>query len=150
MTFDETHVNSSHIISNDDRPIIVLKDKKEPRQYIGKNDKKKQVTVYRIDDGILKNGEKCDYAISINITKTVYFIELKGGDYTKALSQIHSTIKTLILDSKTDTTSVNARVVLSKVRVPNIKSTQEIKLVKLLKALNGDLKKETQKMIEIL
>ena len=83
-------------------------------------------------------------------TDVVYFIELKGGDYEKALLQIQSTIETLVVKPEIKTSKVHARIVLSKVRVPNIKPTREKMLLKLLKTLNGHLKKESQKMVEVL
>lgn len=148
MTFDKKYQNPLFIISDDTRAVITLKDKREPRKYIGNNNQKKQITVYQIDNGILKDGEKCDFGLYLPDQNELFLIELKGGDFTKALSQIHSTINVLLVKACVDTSKVHARIVLSRVRVPNIKSAAEIKLLKLLKELNGTLKKESQVMVE--
>ncbi|HCC51350.1 MAG TPA: hypothetical protein DEQ30_04265 [Porphyromonadaceae bacterium] len=150
MTFDETYADPSYTISDDNRSIVVLKDKKERREYIGENIDRKQIIVYLVDDGIIKSGERCDYTLCLCDPNILYFIELKGGNYTKALSQIYTTIESLVIGPRLSTSEVHARIVLSKVRVPNVRSAEETKLNKLLKRLNGNLKKTSQKMIDIL
>ena len=150
MTFDETYTDTSYIISNDNRSKIVLKDKKEPRQYLGNNVDKKRVIAYRVDGGIIKDGGKCDFVLCMRDTGILYFVELKGGDYSKALFQVRTTIDSLVIKPVIDTFEVHARVVLSKARIPNIRFPEKTKLDRLLKRLNGNLKKESQRMVEFL
>lgn len=152
MTFEEKYIDPSYINSDDARPIIVLKDKGEARKYEVRNNQRVPIVTYLVDGGIipLATQYKCDYAMCLKGSAIVYFVELKGGDYEHALLQIHSTIDALVVKPKIDTSEVHARVVLSKVRVPNIKPVREKVLLKLLKTLNGTLKKESQKMVETL
>lgn len=148
MTFDERYTDLSYIISDDSRSKFVLKDKKEQREYIGNNTDKVRVIEYQVDEGIIKHGERCDFALHLCLPNILYFIELKGGNYTKALSQIYTTIDSLIIKPKISTSAVHGRIVLSKVRVPKVRYAEETKLEKLLKSLNGNLKRASQRMIE--
>ena len=67
-----------------------MEDKGEHRKYIGINTTQQRIVVYRVDDGIIKSKEqnKCDFAFWTE-KDDVYFVELKGGDYSRALQQIH-------------------------------------------------------------
>jgi hypothetical protein len=66
------------------------------------------------------------------------------GTYSHALDQIINTITLL----NPQVSVVHARVVLSKVRTPNIRVTQEEKLKKLLRKYNGNLVKKENKLEE--
>lgn len=80
----------------------------------------------------------------------MYFIELKGGDYSRALTQLHSTIIQLVQESKIVAKEIHARIVLSKGRSVRAAgaNANEAKLHKLLKKFSGNLIKSSQVLIE--
>lgn len=147
MKFCEKYTDNSYIISNDCRKLIPLKDK-GTSTYIGENDNEKRIIVYQIDNGIIKSQSvvKCDYGLYNWDEDIIYLIELKGTDYDQAIEQITSTINLLI--TQCDINSVNARIVLTKVRTPEIGTTKEKKLKILLKKYNGTLEKKSKVMTE--
>lgn len=79
----------------------------------------------------------------------MYLIELKGADCVHALEQIHDTIVRLV-GSDVKVKVVNARVVLSKVQTPALRSSVETKLTRLLQKYKGDLQKASVQMQETL
>jgi hypothetical protein len=127
---------------------VVFKDDKVSRKYIGKNPKQKDLIGLRVDDCLIKEGQKCDYLL-INVNdKTLYFIELKGSDLVKAIDQIDRTLDILL--PKIEHQTVNGRVVLSRVSTPDLVSSRYIKLKKRLKDLNGTLEQKSVLMEEII
>lgn len=132
----------------DDRKIITVKDKGNKQTYIGKNDSSKNFCKIRIDDCLIKDGTKCDFLLISKDIKKAFFIELKGSDLLHALKQIESTIN--YFKNKLNNYSLNARIVLNKQRTPDLKSTQLIKFEKMLKKYNGDLKKQSPKLEEVI
>lgn len=147
MKFCEKYTDNGYIISDDCRKLIVLRDKGTSK-YIGKNDNDKRIIVYQIDNGIIKSQSvvKCDYGLYNWDEDIIYLIELKGSDYDQAIEQIISTINLLI--TQCDINRVNARIVLTKVRTPEIGTTKEIKLKKILATCKGNLKKATTQLTE--
>ncbi|GHV48122.1 hypothetical protein FACS1894181_03060 [Bacteroidia bacterium] len=145
MRFDEKFSDSSYIKFNDDRSIISLSENNA--RYEGYNRSRQENIVYRVDEGIIKGSSswKCDYAIYTCQTNNLYLIELKGADYSHALEQILSTISTL-LPPDISLNCVFARVVLSKVNIPNNRRSeitrQEEKLVSELKKKSSDKKSQ--------
>jgi hypothetical protein len=65
----------------------------------------------------------------------LYLVELKGADYSHALEQLLATVRQLEPRVKV----LNARVVLSRKRVPDMKLPSEQRLKKLLARFQGDL-----------
>lgn len=147
-TFKEKYTDPSYIESADRRKIVSLKDKGEARKYMGFNPKGLHLSVYRIDGGIIKSATagKCDFAIYTE-SDVLYVIELKGQDYLHALEQLISTI-TLLITKDLLPPVINARIVLSKVRVPNTLTTQQKKLMHLVKQYGGDFQKASREMQE--
>lgn len=149
MKFCEKYIDKSYIEINDCRKIISLKDKRaSSSKYVCQNENKKRVMVYKVDDGIIKSKDigKCDYALYNYDDDIVFFIELKGSDYEQAIEQIDSTIRNLITSKSIEINVINARVVLAKVRTPEINTTKEIKLKILLNKYKGILTKQTRLM----
>lgn len=66
------------------------------------------------------NEKRCDFLIEAKELKRVFFIELKGADLNKAVTQIHSSI--VYLKSEFKNYKIDARIVGSK-DVPDIKIT---------------------------
>ncbi len=67
-----------------------------------------------------------------------YLIELKGSDLIHAIRQINTTLNHLSRDLA-DFTKINARIVLTKVNTPDLKSSDLIKLEKRIRQLGGTL-----------
>lgn len=149
-TFKAHYTDKGYIISDDARAIISLKDKGAGKStYEANNKRKLQVTAYRIDGGMITDASsKCDYALYTD-EDILYFIELKGSDYSRAIDQITSAIKQLLISPKITPSVVHARIVLSKARTPELRATNEMQLRRLLKEFGkGKLQTGTQKMIE--
>ena len=147
MTFVEKYTEQRYIEFDDKRSQIVLSDKGEPRKYCAYNTRRQRVVAYRVDGGIVtdKTQSKCDYALWTENNR-VYFIELKGGDYSHALEQISSTIANLVQEPKIDAEEIHARIVLSKGRAinANVANTHVARLKTLLKRYNGSLEMKTR------
>jgi hypothetical protein len=151
MKFDEEYNDNTYIESKDRRKIVVLKDPKGGNsKYTGKNIHDMEIAVYRIDGGIItaQREKKCDYGLYTADDDTLRFIELKGSDFEQAIKQITNTLNELIHKQGIDINRVCGRIVLSRKRVPQIKSNNEKKLVKLLHEKHGDLITKTQSLIE--
>lgn len=126
---------------------MLMEPKQRKSRYKLVNEKNIEIVVYKVDGGIISDQEeyKCDFAIYSN-KKMLILVELKGGDYKHALEQLLSTIKLLFAKPEVKVQQLNARVVLSKMRVPNIQISEEKQLIKLLKTKygNGNFDKKTQ------
>ena len=151
MTFVEEYNDLRYIESDDRRKQIVLTDKGEPRRYVANSNRGQRIVRFKVDDGIVtdKTQPKCDYALWTE-ENCLYFIELKGGDYSKALTQVHHTILQLVQRPNINTKQLHARVVLSNGRAIKaaVANTAEAKLLHLLKKYGGSLNKASQQLIE--
>ncbi len=124
------------------------------RKYSIDNKSKKEIVKYKIDGGLINddNEIKCDYGFYTE-DNVLYLVELKGGDYGHAIDQIINTVKKLVKEPKIILSKLNARVVISKARPPELRSSNEQKLKRLLDSYCFDkdnLKKQSQQMTEIL
>ena len=119
------------------------------RKYQLKNENHKCIHTYKVDNGIITSQDipKCDYAIFIE-TNSLYLIELKGANISRAIEQIESTIRILIQEEKVNVNTIEAKVVLSKGRNPKIISTKQQHLDKLLSRYNGRLTYKEQIFID--
>lgn len=144
MKFSDVYKDRSYIEFSDRRAKAVFKDLREPREYRAKNDDKKYVVGYKVDGGIITSFDvqKCDYALCTDDDK-IYFIELKGGNYKKALGQISDTVDNLIKSVGITAKEVNGRIVLSKCKAPALYESDEKKLFAKLLRLGGNLRKNT-------
>lgn len=151
MKFDEVYSERGYIISSDRRKTISLKDNRAVSEYRAKNIEEKVVKVYKVDGGIIQDNQKlkCDFAI-YSEKNNLYLIELKGSDYSHALDQIFATIEELVERPNIEVSSTNARIVLTKVSTPQIRSSKETKLKSKLKKLNGDLHKASRIFEEVI
>ncbi len=149
--FYNAYHESRYIKSHNAKRNVVLKEKGEKSEFRLHNDSEKEIVVYKIDGGILTSNEikKCDYGVYTE-QDVLYLIELKGSDYRHALDQIMSTIDTLLKKNSISVRQLNARIVLSKCRIPNILVTQEKKLNILLKTKygKGNIRKQTKVLEE--
>ncbi|MBB6004945.1 hypothetical protein [Arcicella rosea] len=140
-----TNLSEQCVEFNDTRRIAVFKDDKESREFIVNNLRNKSLKKYRVDNCLISEGEKCDYLLVVEDEK-LYFIELKGSDLIKAVSQINTSLDKLL--SSFSHNAVNGIIVLSKVNTPDLRDTRLIKLSKRLKELNGTLVYGSKKMEE--
>lgn len=103
------------------------------------NDSGFEFAIYKVDDCLIKgnNEQKCDYLFLVdkNLECAAYFIELKGTDLTKAISQILNSIDRLYKSFHEH--KIYARIVGTRV-TPNIKS-RRAKLDEKVKQFGGDL-----------
>lgn len=63
--------------------------------HVGKNVDRDAVRQFKVDGGIIpKNApdSRCDYLLLNDKKETAYFIELKGSDIEKAISQVENSI----------------------------------------------------------
>jgi len=146
FAFYEDYHDSSYIESHDTRQIVSLKEHGESRKYYLHNDIEKELVVYKIDDGLDKDkgdGDiKCDYGIYTE-DDLLILIELKGGDYKKAIQQITNTTKFLGLNGTNKIKRLLARAVLSNGRrVPNVRESDLTRLKQLISKYNGGIKDE--------
>ncbi|HXT85350.1 MAG TPA: hypothetical protein VN704_13665 [Verrucomicrobiae bacterium] len=97
-----------------------------------------RVKKVKVDNCIPNNGEKrCDYLMEIKSINRVIFIELKGGDLTHALKQIHNTILHLKPDFKHY--QIDARIVGSKDVPGFINLPYYLKLESEIRKTNGKI-----------
>jgi hypothetical protein len=151
MKFCEKYTDINYIKSDDCRKTITLKDKGGSNStYICSNNYEKRIIVYIVDNGIIKSQTtaKCDFALYNAKEDVIYFIELKGSNYDRAIEQIESAINNLIRNNHISINSVNARIVLTRAKAPQINTTKEIKLKKILATCKGNLKKATTQLTE--
>ena len=141
--------DKSYIISNDNKKVVVLREPRESREYRMENKNQKELVVYKIDGRLISSNDvlKCDYGIYTE-DDVLYLIELKGTDYIHALEQLLSTISILLEKSRIKVAGLHARIVLSKVRVPDIIPSQEKKLLMKVRNRKGGFIKKCQKLCE--
>lgn len=59
---------------------IVSRDKGNPQYHKANNVSNSEVTHYQIDGEVIKTGDRCDYLLMNETSKTAFLIELKGSD----------------------------------------------------------------------
>ena len=125
--------NPAYILRHDCSKIVPLREMHESRVYRLYNPQGRELVLYKIDGGIINDNEvnKCDFGI-LTENNDFFLIELKGVDLNHAIDQINCTIDLLFKRNKNIVNTLSVRIVLSKVRVPNIVETKEKKLKHLL------------------
>lgn len=140
-----THFDFQH----EQRSIVVCKDKGKNR-YIYENQSNDFLSKYRIDGGLITNGAKCDFLLlNCNEEQHSYFIELKGSDIIHAIEQIDRSID--ILKPQLGDSKIFARIVLTRVNTPELENHPKyLHLKKKVESLNGNLKKQTRELKEVI
>jgi hypothetical protein len=130
--------------------LIKVREKKASRStFILSNPSGKEICRVEYDGcfNTNNNQDKCDFLLLDCEGRSAYFVELKGSNFTKALSQIQATLdreKAKLIGFK-----LEARVVLSKFRAPNYQNdSRYVRLRKALRRTGGDLKKQSVKLQE--
>ena len=124
------------------------------RKYIIDNKSKKEIVKYKIDGGLLtdQNVLKCDYGFYTE-NNFLFLVELKGSDYSHAIEQIINTIYLLIEKPQIKVSKINARIIVSKLPSPELRSSNEKKLKRILDSYGKDennLKKQTRQLTDVL
>ena len=117
----------------DRRLSIVCKQK--GKKYELKNDYRELVCKVKVDKGIIRDGEKCDYLVLICEKNIAVFVELKGNHVDKACSQVLSTIEYFEENLRNSNSVIYVRVVAQS--VPKVEGSNEKKLKRKLKSLNN-------------
>jgi len=151
LSFFDSYNNVAYIKSHDTRKKVVLREPKEAREYRLDNTSGKKIVVYTIDGGLINDNNvlKCDYGIYTE-DDILYFIELKGDDYVWALKQLLSTIDILLVRPQVNVNRFNARIVLSKMRVPDIIPVEEKKLQLYVSKRGGDFIKKCRVLTDVI
>jgi hypothetical protein len=132
------------LLSDDKRSVATFEE--YGKMYRGENDEGKRLLRYKVDGEWKLDGPRCDFALCLPETKVIYLIELKGKDLRTAATQIYETLHKL--KEKIDACKVHARVVLSRVQQPDIRSTQVVKLERELIKYKGSFKRQCSQMRE--
>ena len=112
-------------------------------KYIYNNQSSDSLSKYKVDGGLIADdGAKCDYLLLNCEKKRSYFIELKGSDIIHAIEQIDRSID--LLKKELSDFSFFARIILTRVNTHDLRDPRLEKLVRKVKALNGDLKKQSR------
>lgn len=126
------------LLSADNRKIVQFEE--NGMVYKGINNGLKHALRYDVDGAMISGGTKrCDKAIFLPDSETVYLIELKGTDLKKAAEQISQTM--LTLHSNLDGCVVHGRVICTRIPTPDIRSTQVMRLELALAKKNGTFRK---------
>lgn len=115
-------LNGYPSLCNERAAIITSKDKGGSQTHIGYNRKLAIVTHYKIDGVVITQGNKCDYLLMNEDTKTAYLIELKGSDLCWAAKQLDATAKTLAYELLGY--SLQYRIVANKCKTQEIESSE--------------------------
>lgn len=102
------------------------------RKYEAVNLAEKQVVKIHVDGDLIKEGERCDFALDVPSDKKLYLIELKGTDKTHAYEQLLATIE--FMSGKMAEVAYFPRIVVSKDSSPKIKSAAEKRMEKFEKS----------------
>lgn len=139
-----TNLGDKGLLSDDDRPIIALRE--GSRRYRGRNPGKARILCYRVDGGVVNVGRRCDYAVGLPELNKVLLVELKGKNLRTACAQIVATIQRL--QASLASFVVCARIVVSRVQRPDLRSAAMINLERQIACAGGDVRKASGLMEE--
>lgn len=125
--------------------LTVVKEKRCEYRVISKE--KQRICKIHIDGCLIKSGVRCDYLLIDCSRNKAYFVELKGSDFLHAVNQLSRSID--YFAKEIGDCDVFARIVLTKVNVPNLKNNPALlRFEKMLKKRGGNLRAETVRMVE--
>jgi len=118
--------------------------KENNREYIAKNDSRKDVLGFKIDNGLLTGNteKKCDVAIVV-ACEICYLIELKGHDIKTACEQIDKTLE--FFKTAYGMEKFVGRIVCSGTKTHDITCRQYKELSRKLNKIKNELKLEIDK-----
>ncbi|MCE1247793.1 MAG: hypothetical protein LWY06_14220 [Firmicutes bacterium] len=123
---------------------LVCKEKNSSYTFI--NNGKYHIVSYKVDEGLVSEGKRCDYLFGLNEPEMIYFIELKGCDLNNAALQLSETIKRF--SHKISGWKLNARAVVSKVSYPGVMPSQVLRLKRELASRGGNFEIKCKSLIE--
>jgi len=130
------------------RAVVPCVDKGRRTKYVYNNQSSDFLSKYRVDGGLIADdGAKCDYLLLNCEEKQSYFIELKGSDIIHAVEQVDRSID--LLKGRLSDFSVFARIVLTRVNTHDLNHLKLKSLEKKVKALKGDLKKQSRLLEDV-
>lgn len=130
-------IGSDGLMGQDKRKVVVFEE--HGRRYRAINPFEKTISRYQIDGGLLKSGKRCDYGLFLSAQPagTMILIELKGKDLSYGAEQINETL--LSLKDHLRDKIVHGRIVLSRVQIPDIKTTAVVRCQQALAQHQGRL-----------
>ncbi|MDR0610987.1 MAG: hypothetical protein LBG58_12815 [Planctomycetaceae bacterium] len=158
FTKENLYKNTENLDTNGNVRIdmtIVCKERNSEYRY--HNRLQKHVAKIKIDGGLISNDqERCDWLLINWDDGILFFIELKGSDLWKAVSQIQTTIDTVKTNmlQQFSFKNINVRIILSKNQRPDYKNDARYKkLEQLIKEKignirNGNIRIESRQMQE--
>jgi hypothetical protein len=128
------------------RKVIVIQENKV--QYKALNAGGKEFNHFKVENNLIRgNPPKCDdLLLGCDLPKQAFFIELKGSDLTKAISQIKSSID--ILKSNLGGYTPHARIVLSAVVKIELMDSRTAAFKRDMRAMGGTFKKKVNVLEE--
>ena len=119
------------------------------RKYELQNISNNRICKFHIDGGYITEDDvqKCDYGFLLCEKEHLILVELKGRHFSDALDQIFSTI--VHKQHEIKDFILSARIVLTKVRVPDIQNYPKyLKLKKRIEKVGGTIKYNSGKLID--
>ena len=131
---------------DDARAVIAFEE--NSRRYEARNPRRVRVLGYRVDGALLTGGTQkaCDYLLGVPSQDRVVLIELKGQDLRRAARQIESTLQRL--SKALAGHQVDGRVILSRVAIPNVRSSVVINVERFLAKTGGSFLYRTAVFVE--
>lgn len=130
-----------------DNKVILLQERGKKYRII--NTREEQFVKIKLDGCLSPVGqETADYLVLHCKKNDAYIVELKGSDFTKACTQILSSIR--FLQKEIHNARIHARIVLGKVRIPALPSEQFMRLKQICLSHGGDCKYRSQTFTETL
>lgn len=144
--FRENHPSCTECSSN---PIITAAEKKS--KYTLNNPQRWEVCKISVDGCVIDSNleYKCDYLfLSCQDTSKAFFVELKGSDLIHAIDQVDKSIDRLLVNL--GGYAINARIVLTRVQSPDIRTPKYKKFHQKIKQLGGTFEHKNLVMVETL
>lgn len=130
--FLDSHFEKCQQYAGESQNVPTAKERREKSEYRVKNPDRKYIVKLLVDNCLIKGEEnKCDYLYIDCNDKTIYLVELKGGDLSHAITQIESTIN--LLNGFLINFKIVARIVLTRSSSPRVTDQKKEKLIRGLK-----------------
>ncbi len=125
--------------------------KENGRSFTLINNSKYYIYKIHVDGKLIKFGNKCDYAIDASkndSSEKIFLIELKGSDLSHACKQIHETYD--YFKQNYQTNKYLFRIIVSKLKKPELHSIEYKKLKRLEKTDNVDFRVDSIKGYDVI
>jgi hypothetical protein len=139
-----SRLGEAGILNDDTRALVVFEE--HGRRYRAENPDRIQVLRYRVDGGLITEGERCDFLMGLPARRGVYFVELKGANLKRAVRQILATIN--CLHRRLASFHLHARIVLTRLQRPAVRPAIVLRLERMLAQRGGRLKCASRLLVE--